>query len=278
MAFATKYLFKFNSQHGVEHQIHIQKDGYSGSVIQRALGRSPKLKKKKNGCICGTSLEIYAECLVDGEFSELYTSNPKEFKVLLYRAGYMVWEGYVSPELYSEPSIAPPYDVQIVATDGLGELKRKYYATPGEKALKTLLIDLLAETHLSLPMRIVSELAPYQVSVANFFNRRINLDFMEGETYYDVLTRLLDSLHMTITQQSNYWYLVRETDMAIDNSGSVNEIWISTSGTVTSNWGMMNVNAMYFSFFVVFSTKKPSGRNVRSAMSLAISIDPIKVI
>ena len=236
MAFATKYLFKFNSQHGVEHQIHIQKDGYSGSVIQRALGRSPKLKKKKNGCICGTSLEIYAECLVDGEFAELYTSNPQEFKVLLYRAGYVVWEGFVSPELYSEPSIAPPYDVQIVATDGLGELKRKYYATPGAKALKTLLIDLLAETHLSLPMRIVSQLAPYQVSAANFFNRRINLDFMEGETYYDVLTRLLDSLHMTITQHSRYWYLVRETDLVIENSGSVDEIWISTSGTVSSNW------------------------------------------
>ena len=41
---------------------------------------------------------------------------------------------------------------------------------------------------------------------------------------------------------------------------------------------MMNVNAMYFSFFVVFSTKNPSGRNVSSAMSLAISIEPMNVI
>ena len=39
-----------------------------------------------------------------------------------------------------------------------------------------------------------------------------------------------------------------------------------------------NVNAMYFCLPVVVSTKYPSGRKVRSAISLAISIEPIKVI
>ena len=132
MAWATKYRFRWNSVHGVEFNIYIQKDGYEGDVIQRPLGRAPLLRKKKNGPICGTSLEIYAECQVDGEFSELYTSNPKEFLVLLTRGNDTIWSGFVSTELYSEPSVAPPYDVQIVATDGLGELKLNNFTKRGD--------------------------------------------------------------------------------------------------------------------------------------------------
>lgn len=243
MAFATKYLFKFNSAHGVEHQIHIQQDGYSGNVIQRALGRSPKLVKKKNGPICGTSLGLYAECQVDGEFAEMYTSNPKEWKVLLYRGASLVWQGFVSPELYSEPSIAPPYDVQIVATDGLGELKLYRYPAQGLKALKTILSDLLSVTGLSLNLHIISSLAVAQSSALNFFRRRINLDFMAGETYYDVLTRLLDSLHMTITLYKNQWYLVRETDVVISSAGTVDEIAITPGGTESEIWETLRITA-----------------------------------
>lgn len=243
MAFATKYLFKFNSIHGVEHQIHIQKDGYSGAVIQRPLGRSPKLMKRKNGPVCGTSLELYAECQVDGEFAEMYTSNPKEWKVLLYRGASLVWQGFVSPELYSEPSIAPPYDVQIVATDGLGELKLYRYPAQGLKALKTILSDLLSVTGLSLNLHIISSLAVAQSSALNFFRRRINLDFMEDETYYDVLTRLLDSLHMTITLYKNQWYLVRETDVVISSAGNVDEIAITPGGTESEIWETLRITA-----------------------------------
>ena len=146
MAWANKYRFRFDSVHGVEYNIYILKDGYSGGVIQRALGRAPVLKKKQNGPICGTSLELYAQCDVDGEFAELYTSDPKEYKVEVYRAGTLIWFGFVSTELYSEPSIAPPYDVQIVATDGLGELKLNNYEAQGEISLKALFIELLSYT------------------------------------------------------------------------------------------------------------------------------------
>ena len=41
---------------------------------------------------------------------------------------------------------------------------------------------------------------------------------------------------------------------------------------------IMKVNAIYFRFPVDSRTKKPSGRNVRSAISFAISIEPIKVM
>ena len=123
MAYAVKYLFRFESANGTTREIHVLKDGYSGAVIQRALGRAPVLKKQHNGNVYGTSLEFYAECHVDREFIEFYTSDPKAYMVQLYDGSTLLWSGFVTPELYSEPDIAPPYDVQVVATDGVGELK-----------------------------------------------------------------------------------------------------------------------------------------------------------
>ena len=41
---------------------------------------------------------------------------------------------------------------------------------------------------------------------------------------------------------------------------------------------IMNVKHIYFSFFVLERTKYPRGRKVSSAISLAISIEPINVM
>ena len=214
MAWANKYRFRFDSVHGVEFNIYIQKDGYEGDVIQRALGRAPVLSKKKNGPICGTSLEIFAQCEVDGEFAEFYTTDPKAFRVLLYRGQSLIWSGFVSTELYSEPSIAPPYDVQIVATDGLGELKLNTYPRRGRIKLRALLQGLLSYTGEDRDIYIAWNVAEYQGTEADFLeDTLINLDFMEGKSIYDVLTYILKSFNATITQHSNIWLITRETDI-----------------------------------------------------------------
>ena len=213
MAFANKYLFKFNSVHGVEYNIYISKEGYSGSVIQRSLGRPPVLRKKKNGPICGTSLELYAECTVDGEFAELYTSNPKEYKVDVYRSSVLIWTGFVSTELYSEPSIAPPYDIEIVATDGLGELKLNRFIAPGEVRLSRLLYSLLSYTGLNRDIYMAANLIGDDMTWIDTLAWRINIDFLANETAYDVLSKVLESLHATITTYKGDWLIIRESDI-----------------------------------------------------------------
>ena len=218
MAFGRKYYFRFDSANGVEHRIYISKDGYSGDIIQRKLGRDPILKKQQNGPICGTSLELYVECAIDGEFAELYTSNPKEFKVEVLRSTSpnsfaTIWTGFVSPELYSEPSIAPPYDVQIIATDGLGELKLNNYAAQGEVSLRVLLSYLLSFTGSDRGFYFATNLRQTGGTPADMLSWAINLDFLDGKTCYEVLTQLLDSLHATITTYINRWLIARETDI-----------------------------------------------------------------
>lgn len=227
MAYAIKYLFKFESAAGTTREIRVLKDGYSGAVIQRPLGRAPMLKKQQNGPVHGTSLEFYAECNVDREFIEFYTSDPKAYRVDLYAGATLLWQGYITPELYSEPDIAPPYDVQVVATDGVGELKLYEYAAQGAVTLRTLLSGLLSRTGLGTDIYLISSLKAGSRGAGALLDMTINLDYMAGESCYDVLTYLLDTLHATITWWKGAWILSRETNVTF-TSGKVR--YFNTAG------------------------------------------------
>ena len=229
MAYATKYLFKWESVGGTTREIRVLKDGYSGSVIQRSLGRAPVLKKQQNGVVFGTSLEFYAECAKghDGEFTEFYTTDPKAFKVELYAGNTLLWQGYISPELYSEPDIAPPYDVQVVATDGIGELKLYDFAPQGLKTLRQMFTYLLGPTGLGTDVYLISSLQAASSGAGALLDKTINLDYRAGDSCYEVLTYLLDTLHATITWWQGAWIVARETNVTF-SSGKVN--YYNTSG------------------------------------------------
>jgi len=227
MAYATKYLFKWQSAKGTTREIRVLKNGYSGSVIQRALGRAPILKKQKNGTVFGTSLEFYAECQVEGEFTEFYTTNPKAYKVQLYAGNDLLWQGYVTPELYSEPDIAPPFDVQVIATDGIGELKLYDFGPQGTVSLRSIFTYLLGYTGLGTDVYLISSLKAGSSGAGALLEKTINLDYMAGESCYDVLTYLLDTLHATITWWKGAWIVARETNVTF-TSGKVR--YFNTAG------------------------------------------------
>ena len=254
MAYGNRFRYRFDSVHGVEYNIYILKDGYTGTCDQRPLGRAPILKKKQNGPICGTSLELYAECAVDGEYRQLYTTNPKQFKVEVYRGGTLIWFGFVSTELYAEPSIAPPYDVQIVATDGLGELKQNKFEAQGERSLLELLQYIFGFTGSDRDFYFATNLMDYPNADVSLLDWLTNMDFMVDKTCYDVLATLLDSLHATITAYGNRWLIARENDIEtlLDGSGNLEvidstDVLYSTttiSGAVKSV-GQMGVADLY---------------------------------
>ena len=198
------YEFAFDSQNGADILIVISKKNYTGEVTRRPLGRAPILKRENNGHVYGTSLEIYAECKVDGEYAEFYTSSADEFRVDLYKDQIPIWTGFITPELYSEPDIAPPYDVQIIATDGLGELKNYMFQQTEKKTLQEHLDFILSHTGLSLGCDVVSAVSyvgpegtssePYQV-----LGLEIDLSYESENTCYDTLQNILTSLNAAIT-------------------------------------------------------------------------------
>lgn len=217
MAYGVKYQFSIEATNGNEVDIFLLQRDYSGQKHIRALGRAPILKRERNGCILGTSLEIFAECRVDGEFAELYTSDAYEYKVEVYKRQILQWTGFVSPELYAEPDIAPPYDVQIIATDGLGELKNYDFAAyVRPKSYQAYIESMLEHTGLALPVEIVSDLQYYDEgwSDANGLESIVaDLSHKAGENCYDVLQAMLTSVNACITQQDGIWAVIRESDL-----------------------------------------------------------------
>ncbi len=219
MAYTTKYRFKFDSLNGAAYKILVQKDGYSGSIIERALGRSPVIKRKKSGRVLGTSLEFFAECQVDGEFAEFYTSNPTEFRVQVYRGNSLVWTGFLTPELYSEPDVAPRYDVHVIATDGLGELKLHNFEAIGDTTLQSLFGTLLLHTGVSVSTSFISALSATDANGGSvtaqglWTSTFINVDYLAGKTCYEVLQYLLDTLCACITMHDAEWVIWRENDI-----------------------------------------------------------------
>lgn len=221
MAYSTRYTFSFDSPEGKEIDITIAENGYTGDAVNRPLGGSPLLRMDSSGSIKGMSLEIPAECQVEDEYADLYTSDPTKFLVTLSINSADAWFGFISPEIYAAPWVDPPYDVALTATDGLGELKRYTYEARGLHTLSDHLTFLLAKTGLTLPVRFVSKLTNNETTYDYFLvDTAVSMDHMAGETCYDVLQAILDSIHATIRQRGGNWLLIRETDVADCVSGS----------------------------------------------------------
>lgn len=228
MAYQVKYKFQFESIHDVFYSVSILEDGFAGTATTRPLGKAPTLRMAEGDPFRATSLDLDLECQVDGEFASLYTSDPLQYKVEVRRGGSpsqqgsLVWSGFVATELYAEPNIAPPYDVHVTATDGLGTLKEYIFEGAGLRSVAAHFRDFLSQTGLSLNIDMVSSLAPASGTPGDFMdNVYINLDHMAGENVYDVLKALLESIHATITQSGGRWLVIRETDFAVGTGGDI---------------------------------------------------------
>ena len=220
MAYGIKYKFKFESTNGKTYTVNLLKDGFSGTAVSRPLGKAPVIRMKEGDPFRATSCDLVLECQTDGEFADLYTSDPFKYRIDVYSGNTQVWTGFIATEVYAEPNIAPPYDVSVTATDGLGILKEYIFEASGTKTLARHMNALLANTGLSLPIDWVSKLSEDGDTVQNFLlGAAINLDYMVGKTCYEVLELLLQSLHATITQREGRWLVIRETDFSIYNGG-----------------------------------------------------------
>lgn len=249
MAYNTRWFFRFESVNGTEYTINIKQNGYTGTAVQRHLGQAPVLRREENEGVCGSSLELYAECQTDGEFTSLYTSDPLEYLVEVKEGSSVIWEGFVSPELYSEPDIAPPYDVQIIATDGLGELRLHEFTLTGVNSLRTILGNMLSFTGLSHTISVISSLsasAP-DVVAANALLDDVSIDLGHyvGQDCYTVLQSLMSSLHSVIFLHYGEWVVARETDVQLsgsyisgyDSTGATKNFWCRSFGQMgTYSW------------------------------------------
>lgn len=224
MAYGELYRFVFDAANGPEVTISVAKKDYTGEVYRRAVGGSATLRRERSGCILGSSLAWSAECLSEDEFAELYTSDPTLYRVSLRFSGTTIWQGFITPELYSSPWVDTPYDVTLTATDNLAELKNSTFKATGDIQVEWLIRDLLEITGISISPAQDMEVA-YISSMKGdrkpLSSLTVNVDHLAGETCYDVLNSVLESLHavLYLDYATESWVVMRETDVSAANVG-----------------------------------------------------------
>ena len=227
MAYGELYRFVFDAANGPEVTISVAKKDYTGAVSSRAVGGSAVLKRERSGHILGSSLEWAAECLVEDEFVDFYTSDPTLYQVTVKFGASRVWRGFITPELYFAPWVNAPYDITLTASDNLAELKNYDFQKQGDKTVRELLLLLLDKTNQDVTsMTAISSLV--DGDERGLLDFTINIDQLEGSTCYEVLDKILESFHAYIRFDavSLRWVLLRETD--VSNYSGISYIGLSS--------------------------------------------------
>ena len=131
MSFKLRYWAELRSKYKeVFWRVEIAERGYQGSAEEMAFdGSNPlQITWERRGDeffvpVKGSEATINILCLENFHYLNLFTSDPRKFRVSIFRNTKLYWRGYVVADLYSEKFTAPPYQVSIKAVDGFNLLK-----------------------------------------------------------------------------------------------------------------------------------------------------------
>ena len=128
--FGTKYYAELRSKYkGVLWRVEISERGYAGPSEEMTFdGGTPlQITWEKRGDefyvpVKASEATINILCKENFKYLSLFTSDPRYFRVSIFRNRQLYWRGYVTADLYSENFTAPPYTVTIKAVDGFNLL------------------------------------------------------------------------------------------------------------------------------------------------------------
>lgn len=130
MTFGLKYWAELRSKYkGVLWRVEIAERGYAGAAEEMLFdGATPlSITWEKRGDefhvpVKASEATINILCRENFHYLSLFTSDPRQFRVSIFRNRQLYWRGYVVADLYSENFTAPPYQVSIKAVDGFNLL------------------------------------------------------------------------------------------------------------------------------------------------------------
>lgn len=228
MAYGQKYLLRYESEiHHRDVQLKIYPKDFVGSVVPKKIGAGRiRLNKDEDNHVCGTSLEFSIQSDVNFEYQNFFTNDNKAHKVELVWDTHTIWSGYIVSDQYSEPYVAPPYDVDVLCTDGLGLLKTEPYELTGRISRFTAIRYILDKIGLGLGYLINVDLweTTMDPDLHNMLDQLyFDSGIFSGKNCYEVLQSLLPE-DVTITQEWNRWLIQRSADFvktvyAFNNAG-----------------------------------------------------------
>ncbi len=134
--FGLKYYAEMRSKFkGVQWRVEIAERGYYGTSEEMDFaGNNPlQITWESRGDdffvpVKASEASITIMCHENFHYIGLFTSDPRKFRVSIYRNGGLYWRGFVVADLYSESFSAPPYEMTIRAVDGFNILSSIDYS------------------------------------------------------------------------------------------------------------------------------------------------------
>jgi len=227
--FGLKYLAEMRSKYqGLLWRCEIAQRGYTGTSEEMTFsGVSPiKVTWERRGDdfytpVKASEASINVLCTQNFHYLGLFTSDPREYRMSLYRNGTLFWRGFIVADLYSEKFAAPPYDVTIKAVDGFNILQNLDFkdilgmGTTGRKTLNNLLSTCINVLELDMNVSQWLDLVPQGVSDTNSPLQYVYLDLerlfyvYEEPTYRDILELCLAPFGAQIFQSGGCIHIRR---------------------------------------------------------------------
>lgn len=161
----------------------------------------------------GSEFSIDLLCQTNFALLDLYTVNKRTVKVTVKKAGSTIWTGWLVPNQYNEPYVAPPYFVTVTALDGLGELQTYKWEWKTIMSPAMIIVHCLDKNELDLD--IWESVNIYESSMdSDVDNTMMNACYFPTRNYYgmncyDVLADLLTGLGADIQQVDGAWKIAR---------------------------------------------------------------------
>lgn len=160
------------------------------------------------------NFDMLTKTAKDAAFINFFTGDEHRFKVLVKNSAddSVVWQGYILPDLYSEPYKNGCFFVSFTASDGLGRLKGKYLPDEyysREKSLIAIFCQCLLLTGLEMDLY-------FNPAIENFINKDWNAIYIDTATFiegskkqeaYSILETLLKDTLCVCYQADNRWYI-----------------------------------------------------------------------
>jgi len=223
MAYGIKWYTEFKDHTELLCRVDIYQNGFIGSQTEVKCSSDP-VSIIMNGDVNDpykpirkTQAKINLISETNNQFSELYTSDSREFKVVITRDGDSVWSGWVSMENYSEPFNQDfNYPVTVTAYDGLSDLEGKFIQEIDLTEYNSLngIIALCLE-YTDLELNYVDGINIYDNRTSIVDNtlpvitqHYVHKNWVRGKDCEEILTSILSSFSSVIKQVNNKWYIL----------------------------------------------------------------------
>lgn len=207
------------------------------------------------------------------QFIDFHNSDSRNIRCDYYEGGDLVFSGWVLPDLFTEPYIAPPYPVSIVCRCGLGEWSESYFNETINKLRRSESDEVTATTFPDLFSIIANSLLSIDTGLklneaVNIYSSEndsidyspiadtaIDLSAFEETTVYDAVSDILRSFGARLYQMNGEWWLVRVKEFK--ESLSVRKWTLTEEG--------VNIFTTSDTKLTTFKIGRPVGNNILSS-------------